>query len=74
MKITIEPTTKIVDIGGGLQARVWEGQTEGGTAVHLFVTRVAVSKDEPAHVLERFEQELTEQKEPSVAWPTRFIL
>lgn len=74
MKITIESTTKIVDVGGGLQARVWEGHTEGGTAVHLFVTRVAVSKDEPADVLERFERELTEQRTPSVAWPTRFIL
>lgn len=74
MKITIESTTRIVDIGGGLQARVWEGRTESGTAVHLFVTRVAVSKDEPADVLERFERELTEQREPSVAWPLRMIL
>jgi len=74
MKITMESTTRIVDIGGGLKARVWEGRTAGGTAVHLFVTRVAVSKDEPAAVLEQFERELAEQREPSVAWPLRMIL
>lgn len=74
MKITIESTSKIVDIGGGLQARVWEGRTESGTPVFAFVTRVAVSKDEPADVLKRFERELTEQREPTVAWPARFIL
>jgi len=74
MKITIEPTTQVIDIGGGLQARVWEGRTEDGTPVHLLITRVAVSKDEPGHVHERFARELTEQREPTVAWPARLIL
>lgn len=74
MKITIEPTTKVIDIGGGLQARVWEGRTESGTEVHLLITRVAVPKDAPPEVHQRFERELTEQREPSVVWPARLIL
>ncbi len=74
MKITIEPTSKVIDIGGGLEARVWEGRTDEGTPVHLLVTRVAVSNDEPAHVHERFARELKEQRTPTVAWPARLIL
>lgn len=74
MRITMESTTRIIDIGGGLQARVWEGHTESGTLVHVFVTRVAVSKDEPAEVHERFTRELLEHREPTVAWPLWMIL
>ena len=73
MKMTIESTKQVIDTGGGRQVRVWEGHTESGTAVTVFVTRVAVSKNEPPAVFERFERELAEQREPSVWWPTRLI-
>ena len=74
MKLTIESTTRIIDIGGGLQARLWEGRTESGVPVQVLVTRVAVANDAPSDVLERFERELAEQRAPSVAWPARLIL
>ena len=72
MKITIEPTTQIIDYQG-TRCRVWEGTTDSGARVHLFIPRVAVSNDEPAHVQEMFARELEEQKAPTVAWPARMF-
>ena len=60
MKITIESTTKIVEVNGVL-ARVWEGKTDSGIDVHCFVTRIAVHKDDDA---EQFEKELKECRPP----------
>ena len=40
MKVTLESTTKIVELNG-VQARIWEGTTEGGIRVHAFITRIA---------------------------------
>jgi hypothetical protein len=36
MKVTLESTTKIVDINNGVKARLWEGRTESGIEVHAF--------------------------------------
>lgn len=74
MKITIESTSKIVELNG-IPARVWEGQTESGVKIHCFINRVAIDKDEPR--VEEFEKELQEQKVPSVevqAIPSRLII
>ena len=73
MKITIEPTTQLVDFNG-VQCRVWDGQTEDGTRCHLFVTQVAVATDEPPEKMAQFERQLLEQRAPLVVWPTRMIL
>lgn len=76
MKITIESTTKIIEFNG-LPARVWEGTTESGIRVHSYITRVAISKDEPEKVLALFRSELSEQRAPSPeveAIPLRMIL
>lgn len=62
MKLTIENTTKIVHLNG-VPARVWEGHTESGTAVHCFITRVAVANGLDCS---EFERELAEQRKPSV--------
>lgn len=73
MKITIENTTKIVQVNG-LPARIWEGQTDTGIPIHCFITRVAVKDDQD---LRQFESELSEQRKPSAeveAIPLRFIL
>ena len=74
MKLIIESTTKTVELNG-VPARVWEGHTESGIAVHCFITRVAVHKDLDAS---QFEKELLEQKPPSFevdqAYPLRMIL
>lgn len=74
MKVTIESTSKIVQLNG-VPARVWEGQTESGIKVLCYITRVAIGKDEPR--TEEFERELTEQRSPSVvaaAIPLNLIL
>ena len=74
MEITIESTTKIVNLSG-VPARVWEGKTKSGIKVHCFVTRIAIDKDEPR--TEEFVRELQEQKPPSKeveAIPLRLII
>jgi hypothetical protein len=80
MKMTIESTTRIVQISHGIgsrstPARVWEGKTEGGLAVIVLVTRIAASISDDLAELER---ELVEQKPPSPAAveaiPLRFVL
>lgn len=74
MKITIESTSKIIQVNG-VPARVWEGYTESGIKVHCFVTRIAIDKEEPR--ADEFQEELQETKAPSAeveAIPIRLIL
>ena len=80
MKITIESTEKIVELeneGTGIvPARVWEGKTENGCPVHVFVTRISPQTFDPKH-LEQFERDLEEQRAPSPevkAYDLRLIL
>ncbi|MFA9478536.1 hypothetical protein ACERK3_09530 [Phycisphaerales bacterium AB-hyl4] len=73
MKVQLESTEKIVNING-VPARIWEGHTESGIAVHAYVTRIAVHKDADAS---EFERELQEHRPPSVdvaGIPARLIL
>lgn len=78
MKITLESTTKIVELktaGGIVPARIWEGFTDSGIAVHAYITRIAASAKDPD--LSQFEKELSECRTPSVdivAIPLRLIL
>lgn len=80
MKITISPTSKIVTckpgmLDNGIQARIWEGETESGIKVHCLITRIAIDKDEPRH--EEFSRELQQVQAPSAAAEaisTRLIL
>jgi len=82
MRITIESTTQIVELGTGgrglVLARIWEGTTESGLPVHCFVTRIAAPKDLAGQDLEQFQRELEEQRAPSPAidgvYPARMIL
>ena len=62
MKLIIENTSKIVKLNG-IDCRIWEGQTDRGVPVHCFIPRVAVKFDQDAS---QFEQELSEQRAPSV--------
>jgi hypothetical protein len=73
MKITIENTTKIVELNG-VPCRVWEGHSESGIALHCYITRVAAANDADCS---QFEKELAEQRRPSPeieAIPLRMIL
>jgi hypothetical protein len=80
MKVTLESTSKIVDLivgplGCTTKARIWEGHTDSGIEVHAFVTRIAVDKDPDTS---QFERELLEQRPPSVriadVYPARMFL
>ena len=73
MKITIESTTKMVEING-VPARIWEGHTETGIPIHCFVTRIAVHESLDCS---QFDRELQEHRKPSFdvgAYPLRMIL
>ena len=62
MKITIESTSKIVELND-VPARIWEGETESGIKVHCFITRIAHDKNEER--ADEFRTELQKQKPPS---------
>lgn len=75
MRITIESTSKVVEVNG-VPARVWEGQSESGIPLTCMVTRIAVDRDEDTS---QFEAELAEQRPPRSAagvdaWPMRLVL
>ena len=73
MKITIESTSKVVQLNG-LPARIWEGFTESGIPVHCYITRIAVQKDLDTS---EFEKELQGHRVPSPeieAIPARMVL
>lgn len=77
MTITMEPTTKVVTLDG-VPARIWEGTSDNGATVHVFVTRVAVPTElnSPEQV-QAFADALLEQRPPSLLveeWPLRLIL
>lgn len=74
MKITIENTSKIVELNG-VPVRIWEGETDTGIKVHCFITRVAISIEEEDQ--EQFEKELKSVKPPTAeieSYPLRLIL
>ena len=73
MKVTLESTDKLVDLNG-IPARVWEGQTEHGSRVYAFITRIAVHRNDDAS---EFERDLQEHRAPSrevALIPRRLIL
>jgi hypothetical protein len=61
MKVTLESTTKIVEVNG-VPARCWEGKTDSGIPVIALITRIAVPNGHPT---EQFERELLEQRPPT---------
>lgn len=80
MKITIENTSKIVELvteNGRVPARIWEGKTSTGIPVICYVTRIAVADTEGYAAHDQFRRELEQQRPPSAeveAIPLRLIL
>jgi hypothetical protein len=73
MKITIESTTRIVNVDG-IDCRLWEGTTERGVKIECLIPRIAARGDQD---LSQFEAELKEQRAPSFresAFPLRMLL
>jgi hypothetical protein len=79
MKLTIESTDLVVELVHpethcAMRCRVWEGETDGGVKVHVFIPRVAAKADQD---LSQFERELTECRpaSPEIAGiPLRLVL
>lgn len=82
MKITIESTSKMVELVVGVQrarvpARVWQGETDGGVPVQVFVTRIAPEIPPDDSRQADFERELLRQADPRAtveAIPLRLII
>ena len=73
MKITLESTTKTVELNG-VPARIWEGHTANGIKIHAYITRVAAPLDADQG---EFQKELESHKAPSPeieAIPLRMII
>ena len=75
MKITIESTSKIVELycgntvhGAPVPARIWQGETEDGIPVHCFITRISpeVPTTDPRidELTAEFERDLKRQADP----------
>ena len=76
MKLTLESTPRTVDING-IPARIWQGQSERGTPVIAFITRVAVREDSGREAHAEFEADLQEHAPPNLevqAWPARMFI
>lgn len=80
MKITLEPTEKIVQLrpaDGPLSARIWQGVDDQGAPVHAYVVRIAAADSQPLEVHARFAAALLEcvPARPDVAAiPLRLII
>jgi hypothetical protein len=80
MKITLESTDRLVEVrqdgaAQPIQARVWQGTTEGGIPIVCLVARIAV----PAgHDQSQFQRELQEHAAPNRdavdAFPLRMLI
>ncbi len=70
MRITIESTntTTVLD---GTECRIWEGVTEGGAKVRLFITRLQVHVDQDTS---EFERDLIEKPPPLKTVPLRLLI
>lgn len=74
MKITVESTSRIVEVDGVL-CRAWEGTTERGVEVSVLIPRVRARHDADTGQLDR---ELLEMRAPRDAtqfpWPGKLKL
>jgi len=74
MKMTIENTTRIIEVDG-VPACVWEGKTENGIDVYACIVRVVVHDDDDSS---EFEADLKQCRAPSAtaieAFPLDMIL
>ena len=74
MKLTIEPTGTFAELtpanGAGLVARVWDGMTERGARVHVFVATIAapIGQDNAELDAELIELNLGAARRPLSAW------
>lgn len=76
MKMTIESTAELVDING-VPARIWQGESDSGTPVIAFVTRIAVPEDAGEQAHAQFAAELQQHAVPRAAvqtLPTRMLI
>lgn len=78
MKITLQSTDRIVKLQSpagppDLDARVWEGHTEGGAAIIAYIPRVAVPQGADFSEVQR-ELDATPHTKAEFPVPTRLVL
>ena len=74
MKITLESTSRIVQVNG-VPARVWQGTTASGVRVVCLVTRIAVETGQDTSLFEReLEEHAAPRSDAVEAFPLRLIL
>ena len=78
MKVTLESTSKVVELDG-VPARMWEETTERGVRCFAFITRIAPAQpDPPPEQVAEFEADLRAVRPPTphlaAAIPLRLIL
>ncbi len=69
MEILLRSTNEIVELKGGITARVWEGKTKSGIMVNCLITSVAVAREEDCS---EFDRELVEKPSPAPLRPGCF--
>lgn len=83
MKVTLESTTRVVEIeleqGALVPGRIWEGVTDSGIRVVALITRIAAETGVGEHTQAEFRQELEECHEPRSrgaleAFPSRMVI
>lgn len=74
MLVILESTTRIVTCNG-VDARVWEGETQAGVKVICLIAQVAVKEGQPPEIYKQFDEELQRHRKPSLdAFDIRFVL
>lgn len=74
MKATLESTDRIITVGAGLPARIWEGTTESGTPFLAFITHLEPIKDSDKP---KFIAEMSDMKkagEAAANYPAKLLL
>jgi hypothetical protein len=79
MRIELISTDKIVELEtatGRVKARIWEGRTDGGIAIHAYVTRIGVARELDASAFERelLECPAVRASDPIAAFPMRLLI
>jgi hypothetical protein len=67
MKVTLEPTTKLIALNG-MPCWIWEGETEDGIRVHFYVSEIKDDKTQGRTA--EFEKQMREvQTRPKESQP-----
>lgn len=73
VKLTLHNTNQVVFIDG-IEARIWEGNTDKGVPVSCLIARIAVDNDDDHTEFDRDLRETPAPKPTIHAWSNRMLL